>query len=59
MVCGSGTTGCHGKIEERNTLESWQLSLYIRDHRPDTWAWINEKFPEEEADHWLRRVYGA
>lgn len=59
MVCGSGTTGCHGALEGPQSVESWQLAIYIREHRRDTMAWLDQQFPHERADYWLKRVYGS
>lgn len=59
MLCGSGTTGCHGKIEAHDTFERWQLAIYIREHRLDTMSWLTSQYFHEKADAWLKRVYGA
>lgn len=56
MLCGSGTTGCHGAVEEgdRATLEA--LYWHIEAERPDTLAYLAAKLGgEERADAWLRR----
>ena len=59
MLCGSGTTGCHGFIEASDTTTKWQLAFYIQDSRPDILAYLDERFPAEGASAWLRRVLGA
>jgi hypothetical protein len=59
MLCGSGTTGCHGLIEARDTTKRWELAFYIREHRPDTLLYLEARFDVEGADNWLRRVLGA
>ena len=59
MVCGSGTTGCHGLIEARDPLVRWSLALHVHDSRPDTTGYLAERYPVEGAHAWLRRVYGA
>ena len=59
MLCGDGVRGCHGRIEARDVFARWELSFFIRDHRPDTCAYLNDRFPQEGADAWLRRVLGA
>lgn len=59
MLCGSGTTGCHGLIESRDTTKCWELAFYIREGRPDTLAYLEWRFPIEGSDSWLRRVLGS
>lgn len=59
MLCGSGTTGCHGLIEGWNQTKRAELASYIREHRLDTCGWLDYRFFYEGADNWLRRVYGA
>ncbi|HSE46092.1 MAG TPA: hypothetical protein VLA89_12270 [Gemmatimonadales bacterium] len=59
MLCGSGTTGCHGMIEAWDPRKRAELATYIREHRMDTCAWLDFRFFHEGADNWLRRVYGA
>jgi hypothetical protein len=59
MLCGSGTTGCHGLIEERDPITLWQLAFYIHDYRADTQEYLNWRFPAEGWLAWVRRVYGA
>lgn len=59
MLCGSGTTLCHGQIEERDPIAMWQLAFHIHDSRPDTLEYLSWRFPHEGAHAWLRRVYGA
>lgn len=59
MLCGDGTTGCHGKIEAHDHETRAKLALYIREWRLDTCAWLDWKFFYEGADSWLQRVYGA
>lgn len=59
MLCGHGTAGCHGGVEAHDELVSIALSLHIRTFRPDTLAYLDERFPQEGADAWLSRVLGA
>jgi hypothetical protein len=56
MLCGSGTTLCHGAIEGREKRKLRDLATYIRSRRPDTLAYLDERFPEEGAEAWLQRV---
>lgn len=59
MLCGSGTTGCHGLIEARDSDKERELALYLREWRPDVLAYLEETFPQEGADNWLQRVLGS
>lgn len=59
MLCGSGTTGCHGLIEAAAATKKRELAFYIREHRLDTISYLDWRFPHEGADSWLRRIYGA
>jgi hypothetical protein len=59
MVCGSGTTGCHGLITVNDDDKRRELALYLREKRPDTLAYLEETFPREGADNWLQRVLGS
>lgn len=59
MLCGSGTTGCHGLIEARDSLTRRSLALHILASRPDTVEYLSQRFPLERAQAWLSRVYGA
>jgi hypothetical protein len=59
MLCGSGTTGCHGLIEHHDAKTRRVLASYIRKHRPDTFAYLNSRFQWEGANDWLRRILGA
>ena len=59
MLCGHGTTGCHGDIEAHNATRRAELASYIRECRLDTCAYLDEKFPHEGADLWITRVYGV
>lgn len=53
MLCGSGTTGCHGDIEARDyaTLES--LGIYLRAERPDFLDYLTGKLGIEQAREWI------
>lgn len=59
MLCGSGTTGCHGLVTENDTVTCWQLAFYLKENRPDTISYLDSVFPHEGAEAWLARVYGA
>lgn len=63
MVCGSGTTGCHGRIEanDRETLRA--LAGYLRDSRPDVLLYLAKKLSRSggmiAAVAWLARLEGG
>lgn len=57
MLCGSGTTGHHGKIENHDAQTCGRLYVHIRTARPDTMEYLAEKLGGEEArDEWLKRL---
>lgn len=60
MLCGDGTTGCHGLIESRDLTTSRELGQYILASRPDTISYLIEKTggPIPFAD-WMQRQYGV
>lgn len=58
MLCGSGTTGCHGRVEAHDPLARLLLHDYLLDHRDDTMEYLAYRFPAEGAERWLARVYG-
>ena len=43
MLCGSGTTGCHGRVEARDPETLLELVRYIRRHRPDIVKYLDGK----------------
>jgi hypothetical protein len=43
MLCGSGTTGCHGRVELRDPETLLELTRYIRRRRPDIVKYLEEK----------------
>ena len=52
-LCGSGTTGHHGRVEARDpeALRAFLLTL-----RPDTLEYLSDKLGgPEAAEEWLRR----
>ena len=53
MVCGSGTTGCHGLIESRNFEKLRELGEYLLEHRPDTIEYLRAK--RYHGDEWIRQ----
>lgn len=59
MLCGDGTTGCHGLIELNDPVASLQLGRYILASRPDTIAYLAFKLGPLGGTDWLRRQYGV
>lgn len=46
MVCGSGTTGHHGKLEEHDMGTEIALAVYIAGNRPDMQAYLTARRPD-------------
>lgn len=59
MLCGDGTTGCHGFIEHKDPSVLLQLGGYILGSRPDTIAYLAFKIGPASCTDWLRRQYGV
>lgn len=53
MLCGSGTTGCHGLIEARDKETTRMLGQYISESRPDFITYIYER-KGATATAWLQ-----
>ena len=59
-LCGSGTTGCHGRIENEDALTRVRLGVHIARERPDVLVYLEEKLGAVAAADWLcRRLYVA
>lgn len=56
-LCGDGTTGHHGLIEDRDTDARLNLGEYIAMERDDTIDYLVGKLGAEEAKEWLRRRF--
>lgn len=56
-VCGSGTTGCHGKIENGDVEARMAVGLHILRHRIDVILYVQDKLGPDAGDDWLRRRY--
>ena len=52
---GSGTTGCHGLLENQDLQARMDLGAYLRMNRPDTLSYIRGKLGDEEGSEWLTR----
>lgn len=57
MLCGSGTTGCHGKIEARDEETMRALGGYLLRVRGDTIAYLYETKGAVAAQEWMRANY--
>lgn len=56
-LCGSGTTGCHGKLHAFDPDTLANVGAAIAD-RPGIIAFIVERLGEERGKGYLRRRYG-
>lgn len=54
-LCGSGTTGCHGAVEDRREWALRSLGEYLASRRPDTIAYVRGKLGPVSGDAWLER----
>jgi len=55
MLCGSGTTGCHGLVEARSAVTLRLLWEHIDICRPDVVDYLYDRMGDEQAKAWLRR----
>lgn len=57
-LCGSGTSGHHGMIENGDVPARLELGAYLMAERPDTVYYMIDKLGDEEGREWLRqRLY--
>ena len=54
-LCGSGTTGHHGKVEAGDRATMVLLGEHVLLERPDTLSYIKGKLGDEQGTDWLRR----
>ena len=54
-MCGSGTSGCHGLIENNDEKARRRLGRWIGEHRPDTIRYVRSKLGDGPGDDWLHR----
>lgn len=54
-LCGSGTTGCHGLIENEDAATRKAVGKWISERRPDLIAYVREKLGKRAGDDYLRR----
>ena len=60
MLCGDGTTGCHGKIEAHDSVTSLQLGRYLLEVRRDAIEYLAQKTGGPEArSEWMLRQFGV
>lgn len=57
-LCGDGTRGCHGLVENGDTGTRVLLGDYLVNERPDTINYVRNKLGWEEGTSWLSRRYG-
>ena len=55
MLCGHGTTGCHGLVEARNSEKLEELGAYILRARGDTIEYLYARLGPVGAQDWMRR----
>lgn len=55
MLCGHGTAGCHGKVEEHNMVALRKLGHHILAHRPDTIEYLYERMGVVQGQDFMRR----
>lgn len=58
-LCGSGTTGCHGDIENEDMETRKMVGRHIRAERPDIVTYVQEKLGKRKGDDFLRRRFYA
>lgn len=56
-LCGSGTTGHHGLIEDGDVVTRIALGSFLYIERPDFFFYLQGKLGEEEGREWLRQRY--
>jgi hypothetical protein len=56
-LCGSGTTGCHGLIENGDVVARIALGAYLYLERPDFFFYLQAKLGESEGREWLKQRY--
>ena len=54
-LCGSGTTGCHGRVEEHDRIARMTLGCHLR---AEEMAYLESKLGGQTAARaWLERFY--
>ena len=58
MLCGTGTTGCHGKVEHADRDSRRALGWYLVQNRPDVLRYLATKLRGEvQARAWIQRTF--
>lgn len=57
-LCGSGTTGCHGAVEDGRQAAREALGRHIYVARPDVIVYVTAKLGHEPGRAWLERTLG-
>lgn len=55
MLCGSGTTGCHGLVEARDEDTVRELGAFIVAARSDVVSYLASSKGEQAAEEWMRQ----
>jgi hypothetical protein len=58
-LCGSGTTGCHGLVEDENELALLALGRHIARERPDVVFYVCSKLGPGAGPAWFERRLGV
>lgn len=54
-LCGSGTTGCHGQIENEDELARMMLGIHLQTERLDVVAYVIRKLGGAAGAEWFER----
>lgn len=54
-LCGTGTMGCHGAVENEDEWARRSLGAYVVARRPDAVEYLSGKLGPSAAREWLRR----
>lgn len=55
FLCGSGTTGCHGRVTANEYEALYELGQHLRRDRPDVIGYVFARAGVEAGRHWLLR----
>jgi len=54
-LCGSGTTGCHGRLENEDAETRRRFGRHLLRKRQDSIDYLRAKLGEVESVEWMRR----
>lgn len=54
-LCGDGTRGCHGLIENEDRAARRMLGRWLQHHRPDVIRYVLDKLGDDAGRDWMRR----